>query len=183
MTEKMTLLYVKRTGNVLAFVTRNSEPEGEVTADVLAGSGLLVRYAGLPADTGFTTAQFLVPADSLEVKIADYDELVAQTPRNFYIDPDSKDVAQVDATLSASTPTKINNTQIKVKLGGIVAEKTPVWVQVSGADPDKAQVREAEIDKNADQVDINLLTLDPGQHSVLVLVAGGRTFVDQFTIP
>jgi len=181
MIDKMTLLFVKKTGHVLAFVTRASDPETKPKPEELAGEALLVRYVGDPAKAWFETAQFLVPPDELDVEVKDFDDLVVTRPRDFYLDA-AKEV--VSASGAFPTVARVGNSQVTVRLAGNVTAKTPVWIQVSsGFDPTKTQIRESDINVDEDNSVLNLLPLDSGTHYVLALVAGHAAFVNKITVP
>ena len=83
MTDKMTLLFVKHTGHILAAVTRSADPTGEISAEDLARGGLLVR--GFNGDT-----QFEVPSRELDVLTVDLDPALLLQPRAFVVDEDQK---------------------------------------------------------------------------------------------
>jgi len=181
MTDKMTLVCVKKTGHVLAFVTRESDPEAKLEPGDVAGETLLVRFAGDPAAPAFNTARFLVPSEELTVEVKDYDDVVVTRSRDFYLD-----AAQAVVSASGAVPavSLSGNSQITVDLGTNVTEKTPVWIQVSSAiDPANTQVRESDININTDQTVLDLLPLSTGVHHVLALVAGHHSFVQGIIAP
>lgn len=181
MTNKMTLLLVKKTGHVLGVVTRESDPEGTLEPADIAGEELLVRFAGRAADTPFAVAQFFVPAAELAVEVKDLDPVVVTRPREFYLNAD-KQVA--GAAGAVPTVTLSGNTQINVDLAANVTAKTPVWIQVSAAaDLTRTQVRQADIDVNQDDVDLEVLPLNSGLHYVLTLVAGHEQVVREINVP
>lgn len=181
MTDKMTLIVIKKTGHVLGAVTRESDPEGTLDPADVAGEELLVRFAGRQQDPPFYVAQFMVPVDELGVEVKDYDPVVVTRPREFYLNAD-KNV--VGAAGVIPTITLSGNTQINVDLAANVTEKTPVWIQVTPAtDPSSTQVRQGDINVNEDDVDLEVLPLDSGLHYVLTLVAGHEQVVREITVP
>ena len=181
MTDKMTLVVVKKTGHVLAFVTRASEPEAKLEPEAIAGKELLVRFAGDPADPPFRSAQFLVPADQLGVEVKDYDAVVVTRPRDYFLNEQQQ---VVNAAAAAPAVGVTGNTRIGVTVAPNVISKTPVWIQVASAtDPANTQVREAEIAINQNSVDLDVLPLDSGDHFVLALVAGRQQIVAEINIP
>lgn len=181
MTDKMTLIVVKKTGHVLAVVTRESDPEGKLEPADVAGEKLLVRFAGAPADAPFKVAQFFLPAEELAVEVKDYDAVVVTRPRDFFLNAD-KDV--VGASGGAPAVTLSGTTQLNVDVAANVTAKTPVWIQVSPAvDPTNTQVRQGDIDVNQDDVDLEVLPLDSGLHYVLTLVAGHEQVVKEINVP
>ena len=182
MTNKMSLILVKKTGHVLGVVTRESDPEGPLDPAGVAGEELLVRYAGDdPTVATFKDAQFFVPASELSVEVKDFDPVVVTRPREFCLNA-NKDVVGTAGTVTVSNPAS-SNTQIKLDLGANVIAKTPVWLQVSPAvDPTSKQVRQGEIDVGQKEVDLDVLPLDPGDHYVLAFAAGRQLRVHKLTI-
>ena len=180
MSDKMTLLCVKKTGHILGFVTRESDPETTLLPEDLAGENLLVRLIGDTSATTFKTAQFLVPAADLSVEIKDYDEVAVTRPRDFCLD-DSKQL--VSAIALQPNVTRTGN-RISVDVVTNVGKKTAVWIQVSSAvDPANTQTRDGEIPINEKVANFDVLPLDVGDHNVLVLVAGSRPFLTELTVP
>lgn len=181
MTDKMTLVYAKKTGHVLGFVTRESDPEATLQPEEVAGESLLVRFVGSPTAATFK-AQFLVPAAELSVAVKNYDAVVVTKPRDYIIDESQQVAIPTLATTPAVNLT--GNSRINVDVTTNVTAKTPVWIQVSSAiDPADTQVRPAEIIVGAHDIDIDLLPLDVGVHYVLALVAGHEATIKQITVP
>ena len=181
MTNKMTLILVKKTGHVLGVVTRESDPEGALEPAGVAGEELLVRFIGDPASATFNDTQFFVPANELSVEVKDFDQVVVTRPREFCLNAD-KQVVGTAGSITVSNPAPAN-TQIKIDVGANVAAKTPVWLQVSSAvDPTKTQVRQGEIDVGQREVDVDVLPLDSGDHYVLAFAAGRQLRVHEITV-
>jgi len=176
MTDKMTLIVVKKTGHVLGVVTRESDPEGKLEPKDVAGEKLLVRFAG----SAFSAAQFFVPSDELAVEVKDFDPVVVTRPREFYLNADK----QVTGTTGTTTITPQSNTQIRVAVAAVAA-KTPAWIQVlSKNDPTDTQVRQGEIDVGQKQVDLDVLPLSSGDvYHVFALVGGRDQIVQDVTAP
>lgn len=181
MTDKMTLILVKKTGHVLGVVTRESDPEGKLEPADVAGEKLLVRFAADPADaTLFQKAQFLVPANELAVEVKDFDPVVVTRPREYYLNADK----QVAGTSDTTTLSGAVSTKITVEVSADVAVNTPVWIQISSSiDPGNTQVREGEIEANKKEVELDLLPLASGLHYILALVGGRNLLVDDISIP
>ncbi len=183
MTDKMTLIVVKKTNHILGVVTRESDPEAKLEPKDIAGEKLLVRFAGRQDDPHFRAGQFLVPSDELVVEVKDYDPVVVTRPRAFYLDANKEPAGTSALTPSVTNPGN-SNTQIQVTAGGAVAEKTPVWIQISSAsDPNNTQVRQGEINTGGTTIDFDVLPLDSGTHYVLTLVGGREQIVDDITVP
>lgn len=181
MTDKMTLILVKKTGHVLGVVTRESDPEGKLEPADVAGEKLFVRFAGDPTDAPFALAQFFVPAEELSVEVVDFDPLVVARPRAFYLNADK---AVVGTGGTAPTIPSSSSTQVTVDVGPNVIAKTAVWVQISSvSNPTVTQVRQGDIEVGADTVDLEVLPLDSGHHYVLTLVGGREQFVADINVP
>jgi hypothetical protein len=75
--------------------------------------------------------------------------------------------------------------QVTVNAGGVVTEKTPVWIQiVLSTDSSKTQVREGEIDIGQSNVNIEVLPLDSGGiYFVLAMVGGRDQVVEDINVP
>ena len=182
MTNKMTLILVKKTGHVLGVVTRESDPEGPLEPAGVAGEELLVRFVGDPTAATFNDAQFLVPANELAVEVKDFDQVVVTRPREFWLNAD-KQVVGTGANPTVDNPNPTPNTQIRVTAAAAATVKTPVWIQVSSTtDPTNTQVRQGEIDVGQNLVNLDVLPLDSGDHYVLALVGGHAVFVDEITV-
>jgi len=177
MTDKMTLIVVKKTGHVMGVVTRESDPEGKLEPKDIAGEKLLVRFVGSPP---FSVAQFFVPSDELAVEVKDFDPVVVTRPREFYLNADK----QVTGTTGTTTITPQSNTQIRVAVAAVAA-KTPAWIQVlSSTDPTDTQVRQGEIDIGQTHVDLDVLPLNSGDvYHVFGLVGGSEQRVQDVTAP
>jgi hypothetical protein len=176
MTDKMTLIVVKKTGHVLGVVTRESDPEGKLEPKDVAGEKLLVRFAG----SAFSAAQFFVPSDELAVEVKDFDPVVVVRPREFYLNADKQ------VTGTTGTPTvAVTSMQITVTVAPAVTVKTPAWVQVlSKNDPTDTQVRQGEIDVGQTHVDLDVLPLNSGDdYHVFALVGGREQIVKDITAP
>src|SRR5437899_8231454 len=103
---KMSLVFVKETGNVLTFATRVAVPQAlETIGDLdaagqkavkekeladLVGAELRVHFDWDPADPDFKSAEFKIPAGELDVSIVDTDEAVTGKPRKFCVDNKGK---------------------------------------------------------------------------------------------
>ena len=180
MTNKMSLILVKKTGHVLGVVTRESDPEGPLEPAGVAGEELLVRFVGNPTAATFN-AQFFVPANELAVEVKDFDDVVVTRPREFCLNADKQVVGTTGTATVANPPP--SNTQIRVSAGAAVAVKTPVWIQTSSStDPTNTQVRQGEIDVGQITVDIDVLPLDSGDHYVLALVGSRELRVEEITV-
>ncbi len=174
MNDKMTVLFVKETGNVVAALTRAADPEAKLTADLLAGEALLLRYAGDPTVAGYVNADFLIKPDQLDVLIPDFDPDVLSKPQGFYVDSNQKVVpANVAASVAPTLPVR---TQVLVTLDPAVTPESKVWVQIVGPDPQDTQVVTGKIAAGGLATTINLRQLQATTHyDILTLVQGYAT--------
>jgi len=182
MTDKMTLIVVKKTGHVLGVVTRESDPEGKLEPADVAGEKLLVRFVGSPGPL-FEVARFLVPADELALEVKDFDPMIVPRARDFVLNADKQAVATSGTAAVPDPPPSIM--QVTVNASAAVTVKTPVWIQISSStDPTDTQVRQGEIDVNESGVDIDVLPLNSGSlYYVLALVGGHDQLVQDITAP
>jgi hypothetical protein len=179
MTDKMTVLFVKHTGHVLAAVTSNADPTAKISAGDLARGGLLVRgFPAIPPTTG--NEQFEVPPGELDVMSVDLDPALLLKPRNFIID-DGQLVQIPIATVNnvaLTTPTKVT-----VTLAAAVTEETKVWVQVDGGNLAEPRTAEGKIPNTGTSTELQIQTLDPGTYFVLTLVVDRLPDVRTQAIP
>jgi hypothetical protein len=159
MTDKMTVLFVKHTGHVLAALTRNADPEGKISAEDVARGGLLVRGLG-------GSEQFKVLPEELELITVDLDPALLRQPRAFIID-NGQPLQTPVATVANVSLTSAN---ITVALGAPVTEETKVWVQVDGGNLAEPRTAEGKILINTDNAVLQIQTLDPGTYYLLTLV-------------
>lgn len=182
MNEKITLIYVAKTGNVLAYVTRNAEPDAEITAAALVGDALPARALATPAPL---TTTFNVPAEELAVLTVDSTPDLLLSPREHFVD-DEKTVRNIAATPSVSNANPPaapgDKTQVEVELSLNVTEEKAVWIQLTGPDPDRVRVMTGKIAANTKTTLIDVGTMTPGTYLALAFVTGLRPRAESFTI-
>lgn len=110
MTNKMVLLYVKKTRHVMAAVTLAAPPPGQVKVEDIAGTALHVRYIldNTLAPPVPRKTEVWIPAAALDVLTIDSDPLILADPRSYYLDPSNLPVFLLPAT---STAHKLTVTQ------------------------------------------------------------------------
>lgn len=172
MSDKITVLCVKKTGHVLAALTRAADPESEITVEELAGEeGLLVRGLAVPPDPN---ALFFVPAAELKAAVVDSKPGVIESPRRFYLD-ENDEVQPLDAARAVSS-VAVSAAPVKVTVNvnaAAQADKAAVWVYVPEQDPSQSQTLTGEKPENALSVALDAAPLGPGApHYFLVLVEG-----------
>ena len=197
---KMSLVFVKETGNVLAFGTRVAAPAAfEDIADLegeelnaakekelaeLLGSELVVRFDWKPTDPDFNSAKFGIPASELDVLIADTDEAVTGKPRKYYVDGTGKPSA-VFAT-SVTLPTAQSSTKITVEISpDPVSSDTKVWLRVQASNEEDCRIAKGVLQPNVlggKKVEIAVPELPGGDYLALVAISGFPLFAGKFTI-
>lgn len=172
MSEKVTIICVKKTGHILAALTRAADPEAEVKVEDLAGEELVVRGVGNPTTASYPNARFLVPAGELKAVVVDSTPGLAENPRGFRLD-DQGEVQALDPTNQVTNATR-TGAQVDVTVSGIAitAAKAAVWVLITDPDPQKNQVLDGEKAAGATFVSVGFSPLGPGAHHFLTLVAG-----------
>lgn len=170
MSEKITVLYVKQTGHVLAVLTRAADAEAEPTVEQLTGEALPVRRLGLHSAGWFPSVEFLVPASELKAKNVDIKPGVIENPRGFYLD-ENDELQPLDTTNSISSAT-LSGTQVTVTVGGPVATaEADVLIHITDPNPANAQTQTAVKAATSPTVNVNISPLSAGTHHVLTLVA------------
>lgn len=150
MTEKMTLLFLKLTNQILAAITRVALPEGSVpkgneTEDqkkqneaaelkVLVGEQLVVRdlpvklVSPLIAIPQFIKTGISFHSTDLGVMTTDLDAAVLLDSREYFINSDQKPQLGFDP---GTVGFHVTATEIKITLPSAVNADTGVWVQVN----------------------------------------------------
>ena len=109
----MQVVFTKQTGHVLAAFTRAADPEGKVKVGELTGSGLPVRKrrtinGAASVASGLLTQIMIVPADSLDSAVVDYESAVFNSPVGFVVG--GGEVAKLGAdSIVLIDPTVTNN--------------------------------------------------------------------------
>jgi hypothetical protein len=162
MPDKMTLLFVKHTGHILAAVTRSADPTGTISAEDLARGGLLVR--GFNSDT-----QFEVPPRELDVLTVDLEHPLILQPRAFFVDATQKVPMPV-----AGGPVHavlLSATQVTVTpIGTPVPEDMKVWVQITGGDLTQPLIATGTVPTGGTNVALPLVPLNAGHYDVLTFI-------------
>ena len=202
MTEKMTIVYIKKTGHAVGAVTRTSDPESKPTATALVGTGLILRSPknlkkGAPDKK---TKTLTIPVETLDTVVVDLDpDVFGSNLMGFAVDTGGQVVAKLGDIITPDPD--LDTTKIKVTLPSTPAEPVAVWVQLeeltpqSGNEPER-RVMEGVIDKNGNNSTngtndfVNMpLTIRPNgttasissgvKFNVLVLVAGYQPMFTQ----
>ncbi|HJY95653.1 MAG TPA: hypothetical protein VJ371_11910 [Streptosporangiaceae bacterium] len=93
---KVTVVYLKDTGHVLAALTRANPPQGTEQVSALVGTGLPVRFIG------GHQADATVAAQDLDLATVDDQPGVVTNPQSFRVTFDAKGQAQVTSAGAAS---------------------------------------------------------------------------------
>jgi len=142
MSRKMTLIYLKKTKNILAAVTRAATPQDAILKGsesdeqkqkvekpelgILVGDQLIVRGIRDRANQlkSYDT-EFNFPVDQLGVLTTDPKDEVLAKPRSYYLDPGQE--LRNAIVFSSITAT---DTKVTVTLPGDVTRDTEIWLQV-----------------------------------------------------
>ena len=171
MSDKMTVLFVKDTGHVLASLTRASDPEAQLAPDVIAGEAFIMRYIGDPAANGYEDSSFQFKPDQLDVLIPDLNASRLSNPRGYFVDADKNVVPVNSVTTVAASFTSAS--QVRLTVGSPLTQESKVWVQIVDPTTSEMQIVTGKIAFAASQVDLNLSPLDSvTQYDVLALVQG-----------
>lgn len=195
MSETMSLVYLRKTGSVLTYVTRRSVPsdiEQIGTLDkeqldalkakeleVIVGTKLVINHE---LDASFQTTKFEIPADQLDVLIAKLDSNVTYEPRAYFVKEDGT-TASVD--IAAATVPVTSSSNIKVKTPHPVPVGTKVWLRIHGQNGSQIGGIQpsAPNSPSGDEAEIFLQTLTSGTYLVLAAVAGFKPVAKEFTVP
>jgi hypothetical protein len=185
MNEKMTLLFVKETGHVLAAITRAADAEAKIEASALAGTALPVRYVGDPAGTGYSET-VLVPAGQLDTFTADYEARALQRPNDYFVagKDDQQKSQQANRFITVTGAPQSGNSQLKIDAN--VPDKTKVLVILSGSTPADTQLVSGEMIYDAGLTKsiaiLNIAQLNPGDYTLLILVVGVWPRTEKITV-
>ena len=196
MKEKITLLLLKDTGNVLAATTRAAmadeptdkklkEQQDAQDLKALVGEALLVRFGGDPVDVAnlkLTNAEFLVPPEELALLIGEFDAGVLQDARSFCSD-DSQVPQPVTAVAAGNLTVAVSQTDVKFTVLNPVTSKTKVWIQIQDETGSDIQVVRGAIEPVAGHdkdVTLPLRHLGSGTYLALALTAGYQPMTLKF---
>jgi hypothetical protein len=176
MNEKMTLLFVKETGHVLAAITRAADAEAKITAGALAGTALPVRFVGNPGGSGYDDTVLSVPADQLDVFTADYEARALVQPNDYFVSgtDDQKKAELVNRALGI-TAISISAGNSQVVFEAPVPDKTKVMIVLTGPTASDQQLATGEMVSVGSTVSatINVAELKPSTpYTLLILIAG-----------
>lgn len=121
MTPRMTVVFVKHTGHVLAALTRTAAADAAMSAADVAGPGLLVRSAGA------SDADLEVPAEELDVVVTDLRPEVLLEPRAYRVLKNGEPQLDALSSLPGVTVTT-TTTDVTVTLVPPPSSEVAVWV-------------------------------------------------------
>ena len=209
MNKKMTLLFLKKTNQVLASIVRISVPDTALSKDkeqsekneaaeleVLAGDKLLVR--DLPAKLGsgataipdFITTGVFYPSAELGALTTDFDPTVLIDARKFFINSDKKPQLGLDVPTSppiAAFTFTATAATITLDLINPVTADTGVWVQIHEVGTALEPQTVSSVIKHDDPPPANHSTtisvqLSPGNYRFLTSIGGYKPIVYGATI-
>jgi hypothetical protein len=165
MAQKMMVVTLKATGNVLGVLTRRGDPEGKLDPAVYLPDGIALRD---PANPGERLT--IIPQENLGVEVVDFVEDALSRPLSYYIDQGAAKLATTAPTIS-QTPSVNPAQQWKVKFTN---KKQIVWIAMkdvsTDAPPIIASVKAPDTNSAADvEVPMGLI---PGVYNAVVMVTG-----------
>ena len=193
---KMTVLYVKDTGQVMAAVTRAALTEAEPAPDgdgpspevkALVGDSLPVR-SFLDQATGFPNPTlFSVPADQFAALTVDRDEDQLLSPRSYTV-LDGKKI-EVPSATALPTPATAgsDHSTLEVTLSADVLADLPVALHVvpvngTAGSPQHLQGVFRPATASARKVSFSLRAALAGTYDVLILLKGYRSGVRRLVV-
>lgn len=180
MSETMSVIVVKETQHVLAALTSNAK--AELTAEAVAGGGLLVRGFFDSTNQTVLDEQFQVQPDALEVVDVDYDPSVLAMPREYSLE--EVDGKKEPALPAGEAPTlALTATTATVSVQNDVEEDCGFYLYITGAGLPSPRSYTGKIAKETKTTTINLdRALASGDYPTLVLLAGSPIVVDTITV-
>lgn len=195
---KMTVLYIKDTGHVMAAVTqvaptpwppvdpKERGPSPEVRA--LVGETLPVRSFDDLGSQELRPVALFVPADRLAVLTVDFDEAQFATPRLCQVADGTKVQGPPVRPVPAGHTVSVSASTVMVQLpGAVVAKPLPVQIYVPAVGTVREQSWEGVFDpenSTKDRVSFSLHTALPnGTHQILVLIKGQFATLHAKTVP
>ena len=172
MSDKATVLCVKKTGHVLGAVTRTGDPERALTVEELADPAFPVRAA----PNGDVLVE--VPGDELVAKNVDLRSDLLTNPQECRVLED--DSVQLDVVALTGPQVTFDDSGVSIALTNAVAAKTPVWAQVefgTGSARERV-VLTGEIPPNGKNAEL-AHGFGNGDHDLLLLVPGFKPWVEQ----
>ena len=179
---KLTVVYLKDTGHVLAALTRANPPQGTEHVSALVGTGLPVRFIGR------FQADATVPAQDLDLATVDDQPGVVASPQSFKVTVDSKGQAQLT---SAGAASQITFAITKTSGATVTGATTQV--------PARVGLQKVVTSSSLAPVKLNPVTVGPGasgtvvagpagfvsgdKWNMYVLVQGLQPAVRQITVP
>ena len=134
MADKMTVLFIKKTGHIVGALTRTADPASKPTAAALAGAGLLVR-GPKPDPASRKTISFVVSPDSLDTAVVDFDPDVFGAPMGFAVNGSAGVIAKLGTKSILIPDPTLEISHVTVRLPSPPADPLGVWVQLEEAEP------------------------------------------------
>jgi len=179
MNDKMSLIYVTQTLNVLGAVTCNSDPKRQLSPADVATPQFLFEAHPTPPPISNDLVSLSIPASALSVSPPmDFSEDVFQNPALYSVS--GSQANSLNATLSTA-PT-LTQTNITITIPAAVSVPTPAFVQLQQAKPatppPNTLVVTGSIAANATSVILPIPSIKKNvDYSILVLVQGYEPFV------
>lgn len=190
MSAPILLIYVEKTGHVVAAATAVAPSAGDPTPDMFVGESLPVRYIGDPTDPPRNEVQ--IPANQLAVLSADPQLVAIDAALEHFVKPD-KTTPKLPSTKIGAVGF-VGHDTIKINLKATTTDKIAIFVRIqpqASLDPAElaAKSRTAFIDyappdTNAHDLSIPFDALpDSGAYTTLVLVSGFQPSLKTTALP
>ena len=172
----MNLVTFKKTGHVLAAVTRISQPDKAPTVEEIAQGGFRMRKSN--GDRSL----LVIPETEISVKQVDYSTEVLHRPQLFAVEDD----LPVQKTGSTGLTVVLNGSTIQVTLPANVSSSTNVWCQISGGALTEPIVRSVTIQGTVaapTKTGTESLVLGSGAYLVALFAPGYGVAVIEQNVP
>jgi hypothetical protein len=180
MNENLSVIVIKETQHVLAALTCNAK--ADITAEAVAGTGLLVRGFFDRHNQTVLDEQFQVQPDALEVVNVEFDPSVLTRPREYALE--EVDGKKEPVLSSGETPTfTLTATTATITVGTDIDKDRDFFIYITGANLPSPRSYSGKIVKETLTTTINLdQALTAGDYPVLVLLAGSPIVVETKTV-
>ena len=170
MADKMTLIFVEKTGHALGVLTHAGNPEAKFEIRDLVGEGLPIR----DPETGelwLTVETKWLKSDVFDLvggALLEYDSYVVETNQPVF------------HSKLAPTEVKLETTGVTVTSDQVIKKNEFVWVQVENSSGER--IAQAQPGDDLNKVVKIGMALQPGDYRVLALVPGFGSIVFESTL-
>lgn len=184
MADKMTVLFNKQTGHVMAALTHIADPTTVLPPETVARGGLRVRftltYVGATAPTD--PEMFDVPPEELKSLNVDFSEALLLHPSAFQVDEKQQQALALSNSAALSTVTLAASTITINPTNAALASDTKVWVEITGGSLTRPIIKSDIIKTGDTEVIIPIETLTIGDYQVFVLAETYPPYTKTLTV-